>query len=108
MLFCFLFLGLIFKINLHKTKQTTLGHSSYNQRIFIGNQELHVKIANDNEERALGLSGSKEIKDDQGMLFIFDNEQVVSFWMKDMNYPIDIIWINKDKQIIGLKETDSP
>ncbi|MCX6796303.1 MAG: DUF192 domain-containing protein, partial [Candidatus Falkowbacteria bacterium] len=44
-----------------------------------------------------GLSYQKTLGENGGMLFIFPDYQVRSFWMKDMNFPLDIIWIKDDK-----------
>ncbi|MBI2013734.1 MAG: DUF192 domain-containing protein [Candidatus Colwellbacteria bacterium] len=65
-------------------------------RVLFGDTEVIVEIADTDEKRALGLSGREELKDDHGMLFIFENKHIPGFWMKDMNFAIDIIWIGED------------
>lgn len=60
------------------------------------------------EEQTLGLSGRKELKENEGMLFIFQKPTKSYFWMKDMNFPIDIIWINTSREMISFKKNASP
>jgi uncharacterized membrane protein (UPF0127 family) len=63
---------------------------------------LSGKIARENDPLGLGLGGN------EGMLFVFEREGNYGFWMKDMNFPIDIIWIDKDKKITHTENNVSP
>lgn len=74
----------------------------------INNTILNVEIADTNEERQKGLSGRKELTNTQGMLFIFSQPGFYSFWMKEMLFPLDIIWINSDKKVVFIKEDAQP
>ena len=51
--------------------------------------------------RERGLSGRTALAADEGMLFLFDSPEIQSFWMKDMRFPIDIVWIRAGK-IVGI------
>lgn len=51
--------------------------------------------------RARGLSGRPGLGPEEGMLFLFDTVRIQSFWMKDMRFPIDILWI-RDGRIVGI------
>ncbi len=62
----------------------------------IAGQELLLEIVKTPESMAKGLSGLPFLEYNKGMLFLFDGYQKPSFWMKDMRFPIDIIWINGD------------
>ncbi|EKD25527.1 MAG: hypothetical protein ACD_80C00031G0001 [uncultured bacterium (gcode 4)] len=62
--------------------------------IFINNQRINVEIADTDSLRSKGLSGRKSLDQNAGMLFIFPKTAIYSFWMKEMNFPLDIIWIN--------------
>lgn len=65
------------------------------RQIKVGNVTLSVEIADSEDERKNGLSGTKSLPKNDGMLFSFGQENVFpSFWMKEMLIPIDIIWIN--------------
>lgn len=71
-------------------------------KIEIGDKEYNVKVAKTEEEREKGLQNVKELPEDEGMLFIFDNPQTVGFWMKDTLIPLDIIFINEDMEVISI------
>lgn len=63
--------------------------------IQVNGISIPVEIADESEERALGLSGRESLEVNTGLLFIFDEKNVrPKFWMKDMNFSIDIIWID--------------
>jgi prolipoprotein diacylglyceryl transferase len=68
-------------------------------------QSYTVELATTPESLTQGLSGRDSIGAD-GLLFIMPSAQVASFWMKEMRFPIDIIWINQGK-IVGFA-TDTP
>ncbi len=76
--------------------------------IEIGNEKVVVWVAETLSEKSEGLSGIKELKGVDGMLFIFKEETVPSFWMKEMSFPIDIIWISADKEIVEITENILP
>jgi len=67
----------------------------------INEIDLYVELADTPEKRAQGLSGKKELNHDRGILFVFDKSDAYSFWMKDMNFPIDIIWLDEAKKVIS-------
>lgn len=71
-------------------------------KIEIGDKEYNVTCAKSEEERIKGLQGVTELKDDEGMLFFFDEPQTVAFWMKDTKIPLDIIFINEDMEVISI------
>ena len=52
------------------------------------------------EGRERGLMSRDGLADDQGMLFIFDEPGDYPFWMKNMNFPIDIIWLDEVKTVV--------
>ncbi len=76
--------------------------------IVIGDTALTVEIADTVEKRAQGLSGREKLKKNTGMFFVFDEPDKYGFWMKDMKFNIDIIWLNSHGQIIYMKESVSP
>jgi len=63
-----------------------------------------IEIADTDEKRALGLSFRKSLPEKNGMLFIFETPGTYSFWMKDMNFPLDMIWIGEDNTIVDITE----
>lgn len=58
--------------------------------------ELKIEIADTKEKRSKGLGGRQSLASDSGLLFIHDNSQKYTYWMKGMQFPIDIMWIQGD------------
>ena len=73
-------------------------------RIKIHNKEYKVKEATSSEDKAKGLQGVNNLPEDEGMLFYFDPPQDVQFWMKDVNIPLDIVFIDDDEEVIKVQE----
>jgi uncharacterized membrane protein (UPF0127 family) len=71
--------------------------------ISIGAAKLEVAVANTNESRQQGLSGQPGLKENQGMLFDFKNSErsKPGFWMKDMLFDLDMIWI-RDNTVVDI------
>ena len=61
-----------------------------------------VDVADEPEERYQGLSGRETMAGDTGMLFVFEEEEPLTFWMKDMRFPLDIIWIDGQCRLIDV------
>ena len=76
--------------------------------IKIGKKVFSVLVADTPTKRALGLSGREELSSGNGMLFVFGTLGDHSLWMKDMNFAIDILWINENKEIIYILEHVAP
>ena len=74
--------------------------------IIINNHKIYIEIANTSEKRAQGLSNHDSLPADHGMLFIFDTYQKPAFWMKDIRFPIDIIWI-RDNIVVDITKNVS-
>ncbi len=70
----------------------------------IGGVDVSVEFALDPVAQAKGLSGRDGLEENTGLLFIFDNPGKQGFWMKDMKFPIDIIWIGEDMRIAYIKD----
>ncbi len=72
----------------------------------ISGKVLSVEVARSALDKTRGLSGRESLGSD-GMLFLFDKEGNYGFWMKDMKFPIDMVWIRKGK-VIGFSENAVP
>ena len=81
---------------------------SLKNKIKIAGKILKVDLASTPETQEQGLSGRSGLEEDSGMLFIFDNPGKYAFWMKDMNFTIDMIWIGEDLSVIYIKENATP
>jgi len=82
----------------------------YAMPLMIGNKKIYVEKVDTKEKMTKGLSGREKLKENQGMLFDFNREfpkgTTVGFWMKEMKFDLDLIWIN-DRKIIAI-ESDVP
>jgi uncharacterized membrane protein (UPF0127 family) len=65
---------------------------------------IKTEIAVSDEERSQGLMYRKKLPDGEGMLFVYDKDQVMSFWMKNTNIPLSIAFIAYDGKIIEIKD----
>lgn len=74
----------------------------------INKKEIELLLALKSEEIIKGLSGKKSLEENQGMLFVFEKPDRYGFWMKEMNFPIDIIWIDKNYKIIEITKNIKP
>lgn len=69
---------------------------------------FRVTTARTPATRELGLSGRASLAPDEGLLFIFPQPVNTGFWMKDMKFSIDIVWIDSDRRVVGIAEDVSP
>lgn len=83
------------------------GENNEKAAIRIGSTRIKVDIADDLMEQVQGLSGRDSVCDGCGMLFVYDQPQAVTFWMKDMKFALDIIYI-RDKKIVKIFENVPP
>ncbi len=67
----------------------------------IDGQTFHVTVAKTEQEKETGLSSTNSLPQDQGMLFPFGNPDYYGFWMRNMKYPLDIIFI-ANKKIVSI------
>ena len=67
-----------------------------------------VNVVSSPADLKQGLSGKKSMPPRQGMLFVFPNLQKQSMWMPDMNFPLDIVWIDEYKTITKIEENATP
>lgn len=72
-------------------------------QVTVGEHTIAVALADDAAERHQGLSGCNSMPADKGMYFVFQEPNSTAFWMKDMHFPLDIIWI-ADGKVTGVVE----
>lgn len=77
------------------------------QKAVLGSHTFKVKVAQSEKEKEIGLSATKNLPNDYGMIFPFKEDGYYSFWMRDMKFPIDIIFIN-DNKIVKIFQKISP
>jgi uncharacterized membrane protein (UPF0127 family) len=76
--------------------------------INISGNEINAQVAQTPTEKARGLSGKTHLAQNEGMIFTFQNKTRPSFWMKDMNFALDIIWILDNKIVHIDKDVQPP
>ena len=103
--FGFIALLVLLFLGYHFWTAVTIDNISYVQ---IGGQNVKVDLALTEAEHTKGLSGKNELVENEGMLFVFDKPGKYSFWMKDMNFPIDIVWISSDMKVVYIKKNADP
>jgi len=78
------------------------------KQVKIAGVTLDVNLATTKDSQEQGLSGRSELKENEGMLFIFSVPAQYSFWMKDMKFNIDMIWIGEDMHVVYIKNNAAP
>jgi len=71
-------------------------------------QQIDIEIADNDHTRSQGLMYRASLPNNAGMLFIFENEQKQSFWMKNTYIPLDIIFVNSTMEIVSISENCQP
>ena len=69
----------------------------------FGGVSLIIELATSTQAQVRGLSGRQSIPNSYGMLFVFDDEEMHGFWMKDMQMPIDIFWLDTKGHVVGVR-----
>lgn len=72
--------------------------------ITIGDKKYKVEIADTPKKQEKGLMGRESLPEDQGMLFIYDEPQDLSYWMKNTLISLDIIFIDDDMEVVSVKQ----
>lgn len=78
------------------------------KNVEINGKILNTIISDTDCKKSLGLSGMKKLENNEGMLFLFDKAGYYGFWMKDMNFSIDILWISDDFKVAGIEKIIVP
>jgi len=76
--------------------------------VSLGGVNVTASLSTTPDSQSKGLSIKDSLNENEGMLFIFESPQKYSFWMKDMKFPIDIIWINSTGKIVHIEKNLSP
>ena len=98
-------LGYLFFVKQDATKQFI--EPLVGPQVRIAGNVFYVDVADDPDERLLGLSNRESLGKDRGMIFLFEKENLYGFWMKGMFFPIDIVWVKGD-QVAGFSENLEP
>ena len=77
-------------------------------KVCIDQTCFEIEIADSKEERNQGLMYREHLDTDKGMLFIFEKEDIHSFWMKNTLIPLDMIWISEEMEIVSIFPNAQP
>ncbi len=78
------------------------------QVLYVNERPVFTEVVSSKDEQERGLGGKESLPIDQGMLFVFGKPDLYAFWMKDMRFPIDIIWLDRDMLVVDVAEGVSP
>jgi uncharacterized membrane protein (UPF0127 family) len=74
----------------------------------VGDRTFTLDVADTEAKKRLGLGDRDGLAIDKGMVFLYSREGELCFWMKDMRFPIDIIWLDHDKRVVHIEPSLSP
>lgn len=74
----------------------------------VGNSVIYVEVVEELGKLQIGLMGRKSLPENNGMLFVFSSEGQRTMWMKNTDIPLDMLWLNKSMEIVGIKENLPP
>ena len=76
--------------------------------ITLGQKTFDTLVSDTESLREKGLGDREYLSPDQAMLFVFDRPDFYGFWMKDMHFPINMIWVDASSTIVGIEEDVRP
>jgi uncharacterized protein len=102
-----------YAIELQSNNMTSINNldffPQYNRTtISINGFKVLFAIASTDEQRIKGLSGLDKLNENEGMLFMFDEPSKQGFWMNEMNFPIDIIWLDSTGKVVHIEKNLEP
>jgi len=69
---------------------------------------VHAEVADSSKEKIRGLMFRKKLPQNDGMLFPYSHEEIHTFWMKNTLIPLDIVWINSQKEVVHIEHSAPP
>ena len=76
--------------------------------LYLGSAVIEVAIADNQQTRRQGLSHLSALPPESGLFFVFKDSGTHGIWMKDMEFPIDIIWMDEQLQVVYIHQNVSP
>jgi len=74
----------------------------------VNGRTFSLEVAGTPAAQELGLGKRASLPKNQGMLFVFSRPAVECFWMKDMHFPLDMIWLDANKTVVHVEQNVSP
>jgi len=79
-----------------------------NPYLLVNGQKIYIETLTTEKQKEKGLSGRKFLASNNGLLFVYENMGNWKIWMKNMFFPIDVIWIDNEGIVVGVKTNISP
>jgi uncharacterized protein len=76
--------------------------------VSVNGVALVADVASTSEQRSKGLAVKDSLAENESMLFVFSKANDYSFWMKNMKFPIDIIWLDAERSVIHIEHSLEP
>ncbi len=76
--------------------------------LHLNNKNISLNIVDTDTERIKGLGGMNSLPENTAMIFVFDSPAKHDIWMKGMQFPIDILWIDGEKKILHIEKNIAP
>ncbi len=76
--------------------------------VTVNGINLFTDIASTGDQRSKGLAVKDDLKESEAMLFVFSKENEYGFWMNGMKFPIDIIWLDSDREVVHIEHSLEP
>jgi uncharacterized protein len=86
-------IGIIYALGFRTVKPAEIEY----EQLIINDKVINIEIADTNEKKAKGLGDRQSLQQEHGMLFVFEDKHQYGFWMKGMQFPLDIIWLDDNK-----------
>jgi uncharacterized membrane protein (UPF0127 family) len=77
-------------------------------KVLIAGHEISAEVADDDRERMRGLMFRSEMDEDSGMVFVFDSELPLSFWMKNTRIALDMLYFDADGRLVSIQHDVPP
>ena len=108
-----IFVVLMFVImGVAKQSPATIGltaNTDFSSKLLLPDGSIvKTEIVDTLELRSKGLSGKNSLGEDESMLFVFDSEGYYEFWMPNMNFALDMVWMDKDYNVVDITENAEP
>jgi uncharacterized membrane protein (UPF0127 family) len=106
---CLIGFGISTFIKLYQSNPANCKSSyRHDTTVKISDKQINTEVVKSDSEKETGLAGRSCIGANEGMLFVFKELGKYDFWMKGMKFPIDVVWLNENKQVIKVAPNISP
>jgi uncharacterized membrane protein (UPF0127 family) len=98
---CIPILGILFSINMVLSCSSGLEERI---EVVIGGESFRIEVARTTEQKRQGLMNRRSLGDREGMIFVYETDQHLAFWMKNTTIPLTLAYLSKDGQIVQIEQ----